>query len=422
MKQRKAVVASILVLLALLVGGLGLYQSSTQANAQGATSRYFAETGHTVNGRFLTYWNSHGGLAQFGYPLTDEFPEKSDLNGQTYTVQYFERAVMEYHPENQPPYDVLLSQLGTYRLHEKYPNGVPNPTPVSGAQIDGGLKALHMFGTQEGYAVGSGGVIYHYVNGSWQKDNSPTTNNLHGLYLSAKGQGFAVGDHGTALGFTDDNWAITALPTSADLFDVAQGDLGEWWMVGSGVIVHDMIGKFSTQTTPDNATLLSIDMLNANEGWAVGYAHPASQAVESIILHYSNSQWQRVNAPVAAVLNRVRMSDPNNGWIVGDNGVILRYTGGNWVQVVSPTNQPLLDVSINNGTGWAVGADLLRYQNGVWSKVANPLASGEFINSADILSDLPGEEGWAVGETGNASNPGVILHYLNGNWSVYGAK
>jgi hypothetical protein len=27
-------------------------------------------------------------------------------------VQYFERARFEYHPENQPPYDVLLGLLG----------------------------------------------------------------------------------------------------------------------------------------------------------------------------------------------------------------------------------------------------------------------------------------------------------------------
>ena len=49
-----------------------------------------------------------------------EFMEKSELNGQTYLVQYFERAVFEYHPENQPPYDVLLSQLGTFQYREKY--------------------------------------------------------------------------------------------------------------------------------------------------------------------------------------------------------------------------------------------------------------------------------------------------------------
>jgi hypothetical protein len=35
-------------------------------------------------------------------------------------VQYFERAVFEYHPENAAPYDVLLSQLGTFRYRDKY--------------------------------------------------------------------------------------------------------------------------------------------------------------------------------------------------------------------------------------------------------------------------------------------------------------
>ena len=37
-----------------------------------------------------------------------------------YTVQYFERAVMEMHPENKAPFDVLLSQLGTFQYKAKY--------------------------------------------------------------------------------------------------------------------------------------------------------------------------------------------------------------------------------------------------------------------------------------------------------------
>src|SRR5262249_40262821 len=77
--------------------------------------------GQTGNAIFLDYWNSHGGLTQQGYPISGLLTEVSDLNGQTYTVQYFERAVFEYHPENQPPYNVLLSQLGTFRYHQKYP-------------------------------------------------------------------------------------------------------------------------------------------------------------------------------------------------------------------------------------------------------------------------------------------------------------
>jgi hypothetical protein len=93
------------------------------SNIQVETSRFFKETGKTVAGRFLQYWAENGGVAQQGFPLSEELMEKSDLDGKTYRVQYFERAVFEYHPENKPPYDVLLSQLGTFRYKEKYPNG-----------------------------------------------------------------------------------------------------------------------------------------------------------------------------------------------------------------------------------------------------------------------------------------------------------
>lgn len=96
----------------------------------------FQETGKTVCGRFLTYWRDHGGLAQQGFPISDEFVEVSDLNGQPYTVQYFQRAVFELHPENAPPHDVLLSQLGTFRFRAKYPNGEPGTvTPTLSAPL-----------------------------------------------------------------------------------------------------------------------------------------------------------------------------------------------------------------------------------------------------------------------------------------------
>ena len=90
-------------------------------------ARIFPETGKMVRGTFLAYWDAHGGLTQQGYPITDEMQEKSDTDGKIYTVQYFERAVFELHPENKPPFDVLLSQLGAFRYRGKYSNGVPTP-------------------------------------------------------------------------------------------------------------------------------------------------------------------------------------------------------------------------------------------------------------------------------------------------------
>jgi hypothetical protein len=72
-----------------------------------AACTYYEVTGHNLCGGFRAYWEAYGGLAVFGYPLTEEFRE-GDL-----TVQYFERARFEWHPGVWPErYDVLLGRLG----------------------------------------------------------------------------------------------------------------------------------------------------------------------------------------------------------------------------------------------------------------------------------------------------------------------
>jgi hypothetical protein len=79
--------------------------------AVSAREQCFPETGYCVRDAFLAYWQTHGALPINGYPISGEFTEILE-DGQPYTVQYFERVRMEYHPENAPPNDVLLGQFG----------------------------------------------------------------------------------------------------------------------------------------------------------------------------------------------------------------------------------------------------------------------------------------------------------------------
>jgi len=80
---------------------------------------YFPETKHNTQGRFREYWRANGALPQFGYPITEEFTETLE-DGKQYTVQYFERARFEYHPEQSDPrYQVLLGQFGRRILAER---------------------------------------------------------------------------------------------------------------------------------------------------------------------------------------------------------------------------------------------------------------------------------------------------------------
>ncbi len=89
-----------------------------------ANSTYFPQTGHSVSNGFRDYWMSHGlnlgdpgismreSLALFGYPISQEFTDPAT----GYTVQYFQRAVFEYHPNNPTQYQVLLRRLGADML------------------------------------------------------------------------------------------------------------------------------------------------------------------------------------------------------------------------------------------------------------------------------------------------------------------
>ncbi len=78
-----------------------------RVQAQTPASQYFPQTGHTVQGDFLRFFNARGGLEIFGYPLTEVFIE----NGRQ--VQYFQKARMEAHPENPDPRKTELGMLGT---------------------------------------------------------------------------------------------------------------------------------------------------------------------------------------------------------------------------------------------------------------------------------------------------------------------
>ena len=59
--------------------------------------RYFKETGHNVDGAFLQYFRSTGGVDVHGYPLTEEYWEPDGpAGGAGRIVQYFQRARLEY--------------------------------------------------------------------------------------------------------------------------------------------------------------------------------------------------------------------------------------------------------------------------------------------------------------------------------------
>lgn len=111
-----------------------------------ATScKSFAGTSYQACGDFLDYWHKHGlqhdrnpqisdteSLALFGIPLTP--PYIREINGESLVVQVFERARMEYHPNNPPAYRIQLGLLGS-ELQASTTTPRVEPTPTATASV-----------------------------------------------------------------------------------------------------------------------------------------------------------------------------------------------------------------------------------------------------------------------------------------------
>jgi peptidoglycan-N-acetylglucosamine deacetylase len=81
-------------------------ESRSSGSGNVPTIVYFPETGQYVEGEILAFWWEHGGVPLFGYPVS------ARLKRDDSAVQYFERAVLELHTENDPEWRVSPRRLG----------------------------------------------------------------------------------------------------------------------------------------------------------------------------------------------------------------------------------------------------------------------------------------------------------------------
>ncbi len=99
-------------LIPLLLGLLSaMVLPAAPAAAQAGAVRCFAETGHCIAGRIAEFWEHSGGLPVFGFPIS---PLLEGAGGTR--VQWFERARLEWRPEQRPPLDVRPGPLGAEAL------------------------------------------------------------------------------------------------------------------------------------------------------------------------------------------------------------------------------------------------------------------------------------------------------------------
>jgi photosystem II stability/assembly factor-like uncharacterized protein len=141
--------------------------------------------------------------------------------------------------------------------------------------------------------------IAHWDGQVWSNEVKSQCNNwVNSLALLPDTTGWAVGTYGCVLAF--DNGVVS-------------------WVSGVN-------GDY---------TLISVDIVDANDAWTVG--RDGTQTPNTgVILHWAGSTWEEISNPGSNVLWGVHMISANEGWAVGEEGTILHYTNFQYTYVYLP--------------------------------------------------------------------------------------
>jgi photosystem II stability/assembly factor-like uncharacterized protein len=334
--------------------------------------------------------------------------------------------------------------------------------------------SVYMVSSTEGWAVGSGGAIYHYFGGTWTAFTSPVTVSLRSVYMISPTEGWAVGDGGTIIHYTAGTWNGPVSPgtTSNNLFSVLMVSSTEGWAFGkAGTIVHYAGGAW-TALAPNLVPTTPVASLNFNSGYFNSASDGWSVGTDGVILHFDGSNYGTVTSPTINNFTSISFGppltgpiDPNDGWAVGNASVTLtiftttvtttattvittstsvstipasfeptiyHYNGFMWTKGIAIGVQNNLNsvFKLNSGDAWTVGGGshttgtcsvapcpvILHFTGGPWNTITPPPGS-YFLNSVFMVSST---EGWAVGQQSvpsyvcgpvTCTTAGIILHY-----------
>ena len=183
-------------------------------------------------------------------------------------------------------------------------------------------------------------------------------------------------------------------------------------VVGTSFITQNKavhIGTGGLSTTPpkwvgrvEHNIFGGIGQINTDAGgngevFSVGgdYTGTTNQTMKLEI--YANNNWQHKTSGIATRINKVFFTDANNGWAVGDNGVILTTSngGGGWTAQTSGTAEHLYGVyffDLTPMTGVVVGAFgiiLLTDDGGVtWNIVRASNPFNQDLNDVSCAKNL----------------------------------
>lgn len=202
------------------------------------------------------------------------------------------------------------------------------PTPATT-----GITCVRAVDDVNAWAGTSKGEVMQTVNagGSWIATQLPIYQGIVALQFLSKDYGWALTQHDTLFSTTDAGvtWhasRVTAPVSSINFYDVAFTDLLNGWIVGNGVMFRTTDGGKSWRTNStfnpplSGATINALGVVDEGHAWCAGLRGAIYLATDGGVA------WNAQQSSTNMQLLGLKMVNLENGWAVGYNGTILKYS------------------------------------------------------------------------------------------------
>lgn len=223
----------------------------------------------------------------------------------------------------------------------------------------------------------------------WVSNKSGGSSDLVTVFFTEQKRGFIAGDKGYFAQTTDGGktWAKQTIDTKENINEIYFRNEDNGYLVaGKKMFLTDNGGRswreikiYEPKDFKGTPEFLSIRFADKKRGVIVGsILNKDDEVVDSLIMRTDNGgeTWYRIPVAFKREIYHLDFANKENGWAVGDKGMILvTHDGGvNWQIQKTGTDKALYNVDFRDEhDGFAVGAKgvILRTENGgeVWETV-----------------------------------------------------
>jgi len=184
-------------------------------------------------------------------------------------------------------------------------------------------NAVWMLNENEGYCGGSSGFVYRTTDGgtTWPFIGTITNTLTDISFPPGVGTGYACGFNGAVWSITSGGVSNLNSGFGTSFAGISSPSVNNVWVCG-GIHIYYYNGSFTEQFTP-SGTFNAIYFINNQEGWVVG-----DQSIIAGTKDGGENWVDQANNSSGLSLFDVFFLNGNEGWAVGNNGVIMQTLNG----------------------------------------------------------------------------------------------